>query len=122
MDEVRLPVFLDLSGKRVLVVGGGNVATRRAARLTAAGAEVVVVAPDVSEELARSAVEVQGRPFHPNDVQNAWLVLACTNDQDVNQAVAAAADAAGIWCIRSDDAEQSAAWLPASGLADGTTT
>src|SRR4051812_46921095 len=113
MDDVRLPLFLNLRDKRVLVVGGGDVATRRASRLVQAGADVSVVAPHVSDELARMVRDVQRRGFDGKDVEGAWLVLACTNDEHVNQAVAHAAESAGIWCVRADDAEQSAAWLAA---------
>jgi len=121
MDDVRLPLFLDLRGKRVLVVGGGKVATRRAERLRAAGADVSVVAPDVADAIAEVTADIRRRAFEPADVDGAWLVLACTNDSTVNAAVAAAADAAGIWCLRADDAEQSPAWLAATGHADGIT-
>ena len=121
MDDARVPLFLDLRGKRVVVVGGGTVATRRGVRLIDAGADVTVVAPDVSEELARRVYEVRQRAFEPSDVQDAWLVLACTNDTRVNETVATTAASAGIWCIRADDAERSPAWLAASGHVDGIT-
>src|SRR3954447_10094554 len=121
MDDVRLPLFLDLRGKRVVVVGGGDVATRRAARLTQAGADVTVVAPNITDELAQTGVDIQRRPFDDRDVEDAWLVLACTSDERVNQAVAEAAESAGIWCVRADDAGQSAAWFAATGQTDGIT-
>ena len=121
MDGERLPLFLDLTGRSVLVVGGGNVATRRGRRAAAAGAEVTVVAPDVSEDLTTLADAVHRRPFAPGDVEGAWLVLACTDDAAVNQAVTDAANAAGIWCVRADDAEASPAWLAAAGHSDGIT-
>lgn len=121
MDDLRLPVFLDLRGRRVLVVGGGTVATRRGARLVDAGADVVVVAPAVTAELNNLASTVHRRDFDATDVDGAWLVVACTDDKRVNDAVASAADAANIWCVRSDDAERSAAWLAATGQADGIT-
>src|SRR3954470_12122920 len=122
MDDVRLPLFLDLRGKRVLVVGGGDVATRRGSRLVQAGADLSVVAPDVSDELAQTAHDVQRRGFEAVDVEGNWLVLACTNDMHVNLAVAEAAESAGIWCVRADDAEQSAAWLPPARARDRTIT
>lgn len=121
MDAARVPVFLDLRGRRALVVGGGNVATRRGARLVEAGADVVVVSPDITAELNNLASTVHRRAFEPTDVDGSWLVLACTEDEQVNQAVAIAAASAGIWCVRSDEAEQSAAWLAATGQADGLT-
>jgi uroporphyrin-III C-methyltransferase/precorrin-2 dehydrogenase/sirohydrochlorin ferrochelatase len=105
----RYPLHLDLTGRRVLVVGAGPVAVRRVQALVAAGAVVDVVAPEVSAGLG--AVVVQRRAFRPDDVVGAWLVLACTGL--VDDAVAAACEERGIWCVRGDDAAQSAAWVPA---------
>jgi uroporphyrin-III C-methyltransferase/precorrin-2 dehydrogenase/sirohydrochlorin ferrochelatase len=121
MEGVRLPLFLDLTGRRVLVVGGGNVATRRARRISETGGTVTVVAPQVTDELAALAGTVHQRRFAADDVQDAWLVLACANDPRVNEAVAAAAAAAGVWCVRADDAQASPAWLAATGHSDGIT-
>jgi len=121
MDGVRLPLFLDLTGRRVLVVGGGAVATRRARRAIDAGGVVTVVAPQVSDELAELADKIEQRPFAADDVAGSWLVLACTDDPAVNAAVADAAAAAGIWCVRADDAAASPAWFAASGQSNGVT-
>jgi uroporphyrin-III C-methyltransferase/precorrin-2 dehydrogenase/sirohydrochlorin ferrochelatase len=121
MDDGRLPLFLDLTGRRAVVVGGGAVATRRAGRLAAAGAAVLVVAPHVGDELASLATDVVRREFEAADVDGAWLVLACTDDAAVNEAVAAAADAARIWCVRADRAEASPAWMAAAGHRDDIT-
>jgi uroporphyrin-III C-methyltransferase/precorrin-2 dehydrogenase/sirohydrochlorin ferrochelatase len=106
-----LPLLLDLTGRRVLVVGAGNLAVRRLPALLGAGAAVEVVAPRVDPALDALAalaapegfgVRLSRRPFVPTDVAGAWLVLACTDSADVNAAVAAAAEAAGIFCIRGD--------------------
>jgi uroporphyrin-III C-methyltransferase/precorrin-2 dehydrogenase/sirohydrochlorin ferrochelatase len=112
----RLPVFLDLDGVRVVVVGGGRVALRRTPRLREAGAHVVVVAPEIAPELV--ADEVVRRAFASTDLDGARLVMACTDDATVNADVAGAADERGIWCIRADDAAASAAWLPAAASVD----
>lgn len=119
MDEQRYPLFLDLAGRRVVVVGGGRVATRRAHALRESGADIIVVAPDVTDELAQIATTVVRRPFAPDDVADAWLVLASTDDPSVNAAVARAAEDRRIWCARADDADASAAWVPAVGRAVG---
>jgi uroporphyrin-III C-methyltransferase/precorrin-2 dehydrogenase/sirohydrochlorin ferrochelatase len=116
---VRFPVFLDLEGRRVLVVGAGRVAARRVERLVAAGADVVVVAPEVSPELDVTGVQVLRRGFEPADLTGVWLVIACTDEPQVNERVAAAAADAGIWCNRADDAASSPAWVPAAGEIDG---
>jgi uroporphyrin-III C-methyltransferase/precorrin-2 dehydrogenase/sirohydrochlorin ferrochelatase len=121
MDGRRLPLFVDLAGRPVLVVGGGPVATRRARRLADAGGAVVVVAPEVSDDLARLADTVHRRGFRDGDVDGVWLVVACTDDADVNAQVAAAAGARRVWCVRSDDAAASPAWLAAAAHVDGVT-
>ena len=115
---MRYPLFLDLRGRRVVVVGGGAVGARRVPGLLDAGAAVVVVDPDPSAELPQG-VDVVSRPFQPDDVTGAALVLACTDDAAVNAAVAAAAQERGIWCVRADDAGQSPAWVPARAEVDG---
>ncbi|WP_043816877.1 precorrin-2 dehydrogenase/sirohydrochlorin ferrochelatase family protein [Deinococcus maricopensis] len=99
------PAFLDLRGERVLVVGGGPVAHRRARALLDAGAHVSVVAPDVLPDLAGLPVQVERRAFRPADVAGARLVFACTDRDDVNDAVAAAARDAGILVNHAGRAE-----------------
>src|SRR4051794_26915638 len=83
------PLLLDVTGRRVLVVGAGTVGTRRARGLVEAGADVVVVAPDVAD--LPDGVTVHRRRFELSDLDEAWLVHACTSDPDVNAAVATAA-------------------------------
>jgi siroheme synthase-like protein len=98
----RLPLALDLNGRRVVVVGGGPVAQRKVAALLAAGAEVVVIAPELTAELAQlaqsGALAWLPRPYQPGDLAGAWLVLAATNRGEVNRAVAAEAEAQRLWC------------------------
>jgi uroporphyrin-III C-methyltransferase/precorrin-2 dehydrogenase/sirohydrochlorin ferrochelatase len=112
----RLPLFLDVRGRRVVVVGGGAVAARRTARLRAAGAYVAVVATHVGADVV--ADETHERDFGPDDLDGAWLALACTDDPGANAAVATAAAERHVWCIRADDAESSDAWLPAGAEVD----
>src|SRR5262249_12894752 len=119
------PLSLRLDGRRVLVVGGGSVALRRVAGLRAAGAEVVVVAPRLTPALgdlaARGLITAPLRGYQPGDLDGAWLVLACTDQPRVNEAVAADAERQHIWCARADDAVASAAWVPAVGRTGAVT-
>ncbi|MEU8245828.1 uroporphyrinogen-III C-methyltransferase [Nonomuraea sp. NPDC048916] len=116
---------LRLSGRRVLVVGGGRVAQRRVPALLEAGAAVTVVSPVVTPALddliAMGRLTWQARPYEVGDCDGAWLVQACTDDRAVNTAVAAEAEAKRIWCVRADDKDASAAWTPASGRVDEIT-
>ena len=118
MTAMRYPLFLDLRHRRVVVVGGGAVGSRRIRGLLEAEAAVVVVDPDPTGDLP-DGVDVVRRPFTPDDLVDAALVIACTDDSAVNAAVADAAEARGIWCVRADDADASAAWVPARAEVDG---
>ena len=90
------PVSLTLAGRRVLVVGGGKVATRRIGDLIQTGARVEVVSPVVSREIAAWAdqqqVTVALRPFEADDVSGAWLCVAATDDRAVNHSVVVSAE------------------------------
>ncbi|MEU4229009.1 uroporphyrinogen-III C-methyltransferase [Nonomuraea sp. NPDC026600] len=116
---------LRLSGRRVLVVGGGRVAQRRVPALLEAGAEVTVVStsvtPALDDLIATGRITWHARPYEVGDCDGAWLVQACTDDRSVNTAVAAEAEAKRIWCVRADDKDASAAWTPASGRVDEIT-
>ncbi len=120
-DGAPYLLALRLAGRRVVVAGGGTVAARRVPALLDAGAEVAIISPEVSPVLqdlaAAGRISWAARGYTAGDCGGAWLVCACTDDSAVNAAVAAEADAAGIWCVRADDAAASRAWTPASGQA-----
>ena len=120
MGSPSYPLTLDLAGRRVVVVGGGPVAARKAAALVEAGALVDVIAPFVCEELAAlvSADRLgwQERDYVAGDLLEptaAWLVHTATGEAQVDAQVAREAEAARIWCVRADDATASTAWTPA---------
>ena len=104
---------LAMQGRRAVVVGGGQVALRRVRGLLDAGANVIVIAPQVTAELAGLPVTVLQRQYRDGDLAAAWLAHAATSDPDVNAAVAAEAESNRIWCVRADEASASAAWTPA---------
>lgn len=95
-----LPVFFDLRGRDVLVVGGGAVAERKIDLLLRAGARVTVVAPGLSAALTarrdRGEVEHLARAFQESDVAGRALVVAAADDAAVNAAASRAAQAAGV--------------------------
>jgi len=111
------PVGLRLAGRRVLVVGGGTVASRRVPALLEAGAAVLLVAPEVTPAL-RALVDAGRigwlpRRFQPSDVDGAWLVQAALDDPEAAREVSAAAEAARVFCVRADDRHAATAWTPA---------
>ena len=113
---------LRLGGRRVVVVGGGAVATRRIPALLDVSADIVLISPTVTASLedlaAGGRIRWEPRRYADGDCAGAWLVCACTDDPAVNAAVAAEAERERIWSVRADDAQASAAWTPASGRAD----
>jgi siroheme synthase-like protein len=93
-----VPILLEAAAVRVLVVGGGAVATRKARAFTEAGAQVRVVAPTIADEIraleSAGRVSVVERPYESADIADAQLVVAATNDRAVNARVASDARAA----------------------------
>jgi len=106
------PVFLKLAGRRVLVVGGGLVAASKLRGLLDADATVVVVAPDVVEEIAAAPVEILRRPFVPEDLEGISFVVAAAPPA-VNREVAAAAHPRGLFVNAVDDMENATAYMGA---------
>jgi uroporphyrin-III C-methyltransferase/precorrin-2 dehydrogenase/sirohydrochlorin ferrochelatase len=109
---VGYPVVLDLTGRRVVVVGAGPVAERRVAGLRDAGADVHVVAPVVTGHFDAD-VTVHRRSYVDGDLDGAWMAHACTDDPAVNAEVAAAAEQRQIPCVRADAAPDGTARTPA---------
>ena len=111
------PVFARLNGRQTVLVGGGNVAVRKARLLLAAGASVTVVAPRLSADMAALASDermtVLPELFRPEHLDEALFVVAATNSSAVNAEVFQAAEARRILCNSVDDLAQSSAIVPA---------
>jgi uroporphyrin-III C-methyltransferase len=116
---VVYPVGLRLLGRKVVVVGGGQVAHRRVAGLLDARARVTVVSPEVTPALEAlvepGSLTWLARRYRPGDLDDAWYAVAATDDPEVNAAVAAEAERDRIFCARADDRSASSAWTPAVG-------
>jgi uroporphyrin-III C-methyltransferase/precorrin-2 dehydrogenase/sirohydrochlorin ferrochelatase len=111
------PLALRLDGRRVLVVGGGAVATRRVPALLEAGARVVLVSPELTPAL-QSHVDTgrltwAARRFAPSDVDDAWLVTVAIDDPAAAAEVSVAAEQRRVFCVRADDRDAATAWTPA---------
>ena len=95
-----------------MVVGGGEVANRKARKLLQARAEVVVVSPEVKPELESVATEVRRRPYREGDLEGAFLVFAATDSREVNSAVAREARERGIPVNVADEPSEGDFALP----------
>ena len=91
------PLFIELSGRRALIVGGGRLALHKARMLLPYGAELTAVAPEFCPELeAMEGLTLVRRAFEPRDVEGAEIVIAATDERDVNRAVSALCRERGI--------------------------
>jgi uroporphyrin-III C-methyltransferase/precorrin-2 dehydrogenase/sirohydrochlorin ferrochelatase len=124
-EHPAYPVGLRLAGRRVVVLGGGQVAQRRLPALIAAGADITLVSPSAtpSVEAMAEAGEITWvkRRYEDGDLAEAWYALVATTDPASNAAASAEAERRRIWCVRSDDAEAASAWTPATGRCEGVT-
>jgi uroporphyrin-III C-methyltransferase/precorrin-2 dehydrogenase/sirohydrochlorin ferrochelatase len=114
------PVFLRLDGRRVVVVGGGQVAAAKLPALLASGARITVVAPVIRQEIAALGVELVARPFERRDLEGASYVVAASIPE-VNREVAVAAEARHLFVNVVDDTSTASAFLGGVVRRDGVT-
>ncbi|MDH3903145.1 MAG: siroheme synthase CysG, partial [Xanthomonadales bacterium] len=113
----HLPIFLDLNGKRTLIVGNGVSAARKADLLIRAGSDLTIVAPQLGEELSNLAksfeFNYQSTELTATDLKDCVIVFGCSNDDRVNQALRELAAEAGIMVNVSDNTEDCDFIMPA---------
>ncbi|MCX7048764.1 MAG: bifunctional precorrin-2 dehydrogenase/sirohydrochlorin ferrochelatase, partial [Candidatus Sumerlaeota bacterium] len=111
MPRNLYPICLDLSNRLAVIVGGGEVAERKARGLLECRAEVRVVAPEATDALKamaqRREIEWLRREFHPGDVEKAFFVFAATDSPAVNTRVCQACDLAAVLVNRVESPEAS---------------
>jgi siroheme synthase-like protein len=130
-----LPLFLNLTGRAVLLVGGGPVAAAKLTQLVGAGAHVRVVSPEIRAEIAALAQELTPslepqqpapqiiltqRPFEPADLDGVWLVVAAATPE-VNRQVAEVAETRRVFVNAVDDPANASAFLSGVVRRDGVT-
>ena len=112
----NLPLFLDPASVCCLIVGGGEVATRKLKTLLDAGVECRVIAPVMHKELAQlvddHSLAYERRPFEVSDLDRVNLVITATDDEEVNREVHRLAIERGIWINAVDDVDHSTAIFP----------
>lgn len=111
------PIFLDLRGRRCVVVGGGRVAERKVQALLRARAAVQVISPDLTPRLAELAakkrIRVTPRRYQKGDLDRPLLVFTATNSPQTQKAVREDAEAAGALVNAADDRDHSSFLVPA---------
>ena len=111
------PMFVDLKNKPVLVIGGGKIAFRKVSSLLASGAKVTVVTLEAESSLehmsAEGEIELIKGTFNENMLEDIWLVVAATDDGDVNRSVFEACEQKRILCNVVDVPEYCRFHVPA---------
>jgi precorrin-2 dehydrogenase/sirohydrochlorin ferrochelatase len=111
------PLFIELKGRKCVLVGGGRVAARKAAVLAGFEAEILVISPELDAELAKlheeGSLAVCRRKYGQGDLEGAFLAIAATNDPVVNREVVAEANRAGIFVNAADAPEECGFLFPA---------
>jgi len=101
------PIFLEMAGRRALVIGGGAVAERKVASLLEAGAQITVISPDITETIAQwskeKSINVSARCYQPGDLAGYELVFVATNDEEVNAMAHHEGRERGVWVNAADD-------------------
>jgi len=114
------PAFLNLTSRRVVVVGGGRVAAGKIDALVAAGADVTVIAPAITPEIEQRTVRLVRRAFEDADLDGAWWVVAAAPG-DVNRQVLAAAESRRVFVNAVDDPVNATAYAGGVVRRDGVT-
>jgi uroporphyrin-III C-methyltransferase/precorrin-2 dehydrogenase/sirohydrochlorin ferrochelatase len=116
-QAATLPLHLTLTGRRVVVVGGGTVAARKVSACLEVAADVIMVAPRACPELVErhraGMLTWYRRPYRSGDLDGAWLVFAATGDPVTDSTVEASAHDQRSFCIRADNAAAGSARSPA---------
>ena len=118
MSDRRFPLFVDLAGRRVVVVGGGPVGLRRAKALAEFGAEVTLISPRCGEA-PPPQVRYLPRPYAPGDLEGAFLAVAATGSREINRQVGEEARMLGIPVSVADCEAECSFYFPAICVGEG---
>jgi siroheme synthase-like protein len=114
---IYYPIFLNIQGKRCVVIGGGKVALRKIKMLLDCGANVSVISPKPHPDIAKlskeRAIHLIQRDYESQDLKGAVIAIVCTDVKEVNRKVADEAKKAGILVNVADDPEPSDFIIPA---------
>ncbi len=120
-----LPVGLKVSDRICVVVGGGQIGTRKAKNLLRAGASVTVIAPDATEELAElvesGRLRWHRREYRKEDLDGVFLAVAATENEDLNAGLVRTARERGVLCCDASSASRSEVIFGALHVRDGIT-
>ena len=122
-NKPYFPMFIDLSDKNIVVVGGGNIATRRVKTLLSFTRNIRVIAPKVTMEMMELGkagyVELITRPVKRTDFAMAYMVIAATNDRKLNDEIHRICRQEGVYVNVASDREQCDFYFPGIYMEEG---
>lgn len=122
--NIRFPLFVDVENKNILVVGGGNIATRRVKTLLEFNCNIIVVSLLVSDFLLQQSsagkITIINRDFQEEDLDDIYLAVATTNVRSVNYSVGELAKQRGVFVSVADAKDESTFFFPAIATIDTT--
>ncbi len=96
MKRSFLPISIEISGQKILIVGGGQSAFKKLELLKQFNAEIKVVALTVCDEIKSSGVEYSEKEYNKNDLQGCLMVYSCTNDKELDKQIVKDARESGV--------------------------
>jgi len=116
----RFPLFISLEGKSALIIGGGEVAARRARTLSDFGAKITVISPEISDNMRELSDKITWKQERYSALSNdCGIVIAATNDRAVNKKIGEDAKKAGLPVSVADNKDESSFWFPAIARGSG---
>ena len=116
------PLYVDLSDKNIVVVGGGTIATRRVKALLLFTRNITVIAPKMTADLWElgklGKIQIQPRPVKKSDFSMAYMVLAVTNNSELNEEIYRICKEEGIYVNVADDKSKCDFYFPGIYMKD----
>ena len=113
MIVAYFPFFIDIKGRKCLIVGGGNVAARKLKKIKGFEADITVVAPEICDEISGSEIKIIKRKFEDAVAEDAFMVIAATDDRSLNHHIFELCTQNGILINTVDDIENCGFIFPA---------
>lgn len=104
-DSIFLPVSINITGKKILIVGGGRVATHKLSLLSRFTNEITILAPAISSVIRRSNFKIVQKEYHSSYLEGYFMVYACTNNHSLNQKIREEASVRGLLVNVADNPE-----------------
>lgn len=117
-EAVKFPLFIDITGRDVLVVGAGNIGCRRIKTLLMFGARVSVISEHIADKELISEVSFAKRSFDSSDIENRFMVIAATDKREVNHLIAELCREKNIYVSVADSPRESSFFFPAVCVSD----